>query len=352
MLELIDIVHYYGKKKLLDGVDLTLGENEVLCLLGPSGSGKSTILKIIAGFEKPSGGSVLYNGKDLLNEPVYKRNFGMVFQDYALFPHMSVYDNIAFGLKMKKESGPEADKKVRNAMKQVGMEKFGDRKVTDLSGGEQQRVALARSLVVRPALLMLDEPLGALDYSLRQSLIGELHEILGKNGIPSIYVTHDQNEAMSLSDRIAILHDGRIIQTAAPEELFTHPETAWCASFLGFHNFINGQAAAGGEISLRNFSKEIRFRSQTGMGPGTKVRILIKDGMIGSERAEKSDHALVLDAIPLQNIYRGDYYDVLLKIDGNCEITLRSRDKVPTELPVQVICPKDRIIVYPDRSEQ
>ena len=350
MLELIDIVHYYGKKKLLDGVNLTLGENEVLCLLGPSGSGKSTILKIIAGFEKPSGGSVLYNGKNLINEPVYKRNFGMVFQDYALFPHMSVYDNIAFGLKMKKESGPEADKKVRNAMKQVGMEKFGERKVTDLSGGEQQRVALARSLVVRPALLMLDEPLGALDYSLRQSLIGELHEILGKNGIPSIYVTHDQNEAMSLSDRIAILHNGRIIQTAAPETLFSHPETAWCASFLGFHNFIKGQTASSGEIAIRNFSKELRFRSETGSLPGTSVEVLIKDGMINSGPAEKNGRALVLDAVPVQNIYRGDYYDVLLKIDENCEITLRSREKVPTGQTVAVTCPEDRVIVYPNST--
>lgn len=347
MLELVDIVHNYDGKKLLDGLNFTLDENEVLCLLGPSGSGKSTILKIIAGFEIPQSGAVLYNGRNILNDPVYKRNFGMVFQDYALFPHMNVYENIAFGLRMKGEKNPELERKVRSALKQVGMERFADRKVTDLSGGEQQRVALARSLVVRPSLLMLDEPLGALDYSLRQVLIGELREILGKNGIPAIYVTHDQNEAMSLSDRIAILHDGKIIQNDTPEKLFARPADLWCARFLGFADFIPGHTTAEGKIRIRNFDRDVLF-SPAEPCPGDSVTLLVKDGKFISDADGIDPAALVLNAVPLQNTYRGDYYDVRMKIDADIEITLKSRVKLTADRMVRICCPQDRIIVYPN----
>lgn len=352
MLELIDIVHNYDGKRLLDGVNFSVGENEVLCLLGPSGGGKSTILRIIAGFEKPLSGKVLYRGRDIMNDPVHKRDFGMVFQDYALFPHMSVYDNIAFGLRMKGETGAEIGKKVQEALVQVGMAGFENRKVTDLSGGEQQRVALARSLVVRPSLLMLDEPLGALDYSLRQTLIEELHDILGKNGLSAIYVTHDQNEAMALSDRIAILHGGRIIQADTPENLFSHPVDPWCANFLGFHNLINGKILSSGVVSIKNFANEIRLDVPgCGLPERGHAVILLKEGSILSDGETAENDSLVLDAVPQQNLYRGDYYDVRLKIDEETEITFKSRTKLSVGKVLKLTCKREDIIVYAQKAQ-
>ncbi len=345
MLELRDIRHTYDGEILLDDVSFSVGEDEVLCLLGSSGSGKSTILRIIAGFEQPLSGDVLYNGKSILNEPVYKRNFGMVFQDYALFPHMSVYENIAFGLRMKRAGTGELDRMVRAALKQVGMEQFGDRKVTELSGGEQQRVALARSLVVRPSLLMLDEPLGALDYALRQALIGELKEILGKNGIPSIYVTHDQNEAMSLADRIAILHGGKILQTGSPEDLYSHPVNEWCARFLGFNNIVPGIAADSGGILIRNFGQTVPLPAGIGAGsPNSAPRVLLKTGEILTGDAEPG--ALVLEAHPVSNTYRGDYYDIILEIDPDVRLTLQNRSKAPLDETVRLSYRPEGIILY------
>lgn len=352
MLELIDIVHNYDGKRLLDGVNFSVGENEVLCLLGPSGGGKSTILRIIAGFEKPLSGKVLYKGRDITNEPVYSRDFGMVFQDYALFPHMSVYENIAFGLRMKGETGTELGKKVQTALDQVGMTGFADRKVTDLSGGEQQRVALARSLVVRPSLLMLDEPLGALDYSLRQALIEELREILGKNGLSAIYVTHDQNEAMALSDRIAILHGGRIIQADTPEKLFAHPVDQWCANFLGFHNFVNGKILSPDTVMFRNFSNEVRLKVPgCGLPEEGSAAVLLKEGTVFLTGEVPADAALVLDAVPQQNLYRGEYYDVRLKIDEQTEITLKNKTKLPAGQVLKIVCSAEDIIVYAEKTQ-
>ena len=352
MLELVDIVHNYEGVRLLDGVNFSVGENEVLCLLGPSGGGKSTILKIIAGFEKPESGKVLYHGRDITNDPIYKRDFGMVFQDYALFPHMSVYENIAFGLRMKRKTGEEIEKKVMNALDQVGMTGFAKRKVTDLSGGEQQRVALARSLVVRPSLLMLDEPLGALDYSLRQTLINELHDILGKNGISSIYVTHDRNEAMALSDRIAILHEGKIIQADTPEKLFARPVDPWCANFLGYHNFVAGKIISSETVSFCNFSGEVRVNAPIcGNAESDDAMILLKEGTILAEGEAIGNNALALDAVPLQNLYRGEYYDVTLKINEETEITIKSKTKAPLGQSLKISFAGDDIIVYAQKPQ-
>ncbi len=352
MLELVDIVHNYEGVRLLDGVNFSVGENEVLCLLGPSGGGKSTILKIIAGFEKPESGKVLYRGRDITNDPIYKREFGMVFQDYALFPHMSVYENIAFGLRMKRKTGEEIEKKVMNALDQVGMTGFAKRKVTDLSGGEQQRVALARSLVVRPSLLMLDEPLGALDYSLRQTLINELHDILGKNGISSIYVTHDRNEAMALSDRIAILHEGKIIQADTPEKLFARPVDPGCANFLGYHNFVAGKIISSETVSFCNFSGEVRINVPIcGNAESDDAMILLKEGTILAEGEAIGNNALALDAVPQQNLYRGEYYDVTLKINEETEITIKSKAKAPLGQSLKLSFAEDDIIVYAQKPQ-
>ncbi len=223
---------------LLGGIDFDLHEKETLCLLGPSGSGKSTLLRIIAGLEKMDAGSILWHGKDISNLPVEKRNFGLMFQDYALFPHMSVSENIAFGPRMRGWKKEAIQERIIQTLQIVKMENFADRRVVDLSGGEKQRVALARTIAPKPDLLMLDEPLGALDKALRDELGQVLREILGELQIPTIYVTHDQEEAFTVGDCVAVLNFGKILQMGTPEEIYTTPASLWIAGFLGFSNQV------------------------------------------------------------------------------------------------------------------
>jgi ABC-type Fe3+/spermidine/putrescine transport system ATPase subunit len=215
--------------------------HETVCLLGPSGSGKSTLLRIIAGLELPERGRLCWDGQDLAGVPTHLRRFGLVFQDYALFPHLNVAENIAFGLRMAHRSPAEIDSQVTRLLERVNLNGFASRRVTDLSGGEQQRVALARALAPEPRLLMFDEPLGALDRSLRESLLQELRRLLHSTGIPAIYVTHDQEEAFTLADRVLILHDGTIIRAGTPEEIWQAPGSAWVARFLDIGNVLEGK---------------------------------------------------------------------------------------------------------------
>jgi spermidine/putrescine transport system ATP-binding protein len=240
MLELIDIHKSYQGQPLLRGVSGTVSAGETVCLLGPSGSGKSTLLRIIAGLETPERGQVIWNGEDLAGVPVHRRGFGLVFQDYALFPHLTVAENVAFGLKMQNLAGAEINLRVANILEMVNLSGFGDRLVTDLSGGEQQRVALARALAPNPRLLMFDEPLGALDRNLREQLMDELRRILHESGVPAIYVTHDQEEAFTLADRVLLLHDGVIFRSGTPEQVWSNPGSVWAAQFLDAGNVVEG----------------------------------------------------------------------------------------------------------------
>jgi spermidine/putrescine transport system ATP-binding protein len=242
-LDVIDLHKEFEGKPLLEGVNFHVTAGETLCLLGSSGSGKSTILRIIAGIETPDAGQLLWNGGDLTPIPVFRRRFGLMFQDYALFPHLSVKENVAFGLRMQNLSRTEIAGKVRAALERVNMSAFADRRVTDLSGGEQQRIALARALVARPRLLMLDEPLGALDRALREQLSADLWQVLERMDIPVIYVTHDQQEAFAFADRLLILHDGRIIQSGTPQEVYNRPQSPWLAEFMGHRNHLAGKVA-------------------------------------------------------------------------------------------------------------
>lgn len=241
MLEVDGIFKTYENKPLLRGLSFAVHPDETVCLLGASGSGKSTLLRIIAGLEQPESGRVLWDQQDLANIPVHRRNFGLMFQDYALFPNRSVTENVAFGLQMREMKQAEIHHKVIEALEQVHMGGFKDRRVTDLSGGEQQRVALARALAPRPRLLMLDEPLGALDRSLREQLIEELHNLLKSTGVPAIYVTHDQEEAFALADRLILLHEGLIVQSGSPEDIYRCPQSEWVARFLGLNNLLQGR---------------------------------------------------------------------------------------------------------------
>ena len=248
MLGLIDIHKTYETQPLLSGISFSVEAGETVCLLGASGSGKSTLLRIISGLEQSESGQVLWNGADLASVPTHERNFGLVFQDYALFPHLSVTENVAFGLKMQNLPQDEIKLRVTASLEQVNLSGFAHRQVTDLSGGEQQRVALARALAPHPRLLMFDEPLGALDRALRDHLLDELRGILHASGVPAIYVTHDQEEAFAIADRIVLLHDGQIVQEGAPVDVFAHPASGWVANFLGLGNVIEGKWLGDGRV--------------------------------------------------------------------------------------------------------
>jgi ABC-type Fe3+/spermidine/putrescine transport system ATPase subunit len=240
MLEVHHSFKTYEGKPLLKDISFKVDTGETICLLGASGSGKSTLLRIIAGLEDSDSGFVSFNGVDLTSTPPHLRDFGLVFQDYALFPHLNVYDNVAFGLKMRRLLQDEITQRVAKSLETVNLGGFENRQVTDLSGGEQQRVALARALATRPRLLMFDEPLGALDRTLREDLLNELRSILHNTNIPAIYVTHDQEEAFTIADRVLILHNGEIIRAGTPAEVWANPESAFVAGFLGLGNVIEG----------------------------------------------------------------------------------------------------------------
>jgi len=228
----------YGTVTAVDGVDLEIGRGEFFTMLGPSGSGKTTTLRMIAGFERPDAGTVELAGKDVSSLPPFDRDVNTVFQDYALFPHMTVQQNVEYGLRVKKVPRAERDVKAREVLAMVRLEGYGDRKPAQLSGGQRQRVALARAIVNRPQALLLDEPLGALDLKLRQELQIELKQIQKELGMTFVYVTHDQEEALTMSDRIAVFNDGRIEQVGTPAEMYEHPRTTFVAGFIGTSNIL------------------------------------------------------------------------------------------------------------------
>ena len=252
MLALHNIHKSFDDKPVLRGVSLTIAVGEVVVLLGPSGCGKTTLLRIMAGLETAVAGDLLLDGQDLTRLPVHKRNFGFVFQDYALFPHKNVRQNVAFGLRMQNWSAEQIDDRVTQMLDLVGLSGFGERPIYELSGGEQQRVALARSLAPAPRLLLLDEPLGALDRALRERLMVDLRTILKQvgtvlgqpEGITAVYVTHDQAEAFAIADRVVVMNAGQIEQEGRPTDLYRQPRTPFVARFLGMENIIDGQITA------------------------------------------------------------------------------------------------------------
>ena len=237
-IHLVGLVKKYDDVVAVDGIDLAVAGGEFFSLLGPSGCGKTTTLRMIAGFEQPTAGRVVLNGVDVADTPPHRRSVNTVFQHYALFPHLSVYDNVAFGLRFKDTSKGDERKKVGDALALVRMEGYEKRKPTQLSGGQQQRVALARALVLSPEVLLLDEPLGALDAKLRKALQIELKSLQEAVGVTFIYVTHDQEEALTMSDRLAVMSDGRIEQVGTPQQVYEEPASAYVADFLGVSNLM------------------------------------------------------------------------------------------------------------------
>ncbi|MDP9611749.1 ABC transporter ATP-binding protein [Streptomyces demainii] len=233
----------FGAVRAVDAVDLTVHQGEFFSLLGPSGSGKTTLLRLVAGFERPTGGRIELAGHDVTAMPANRRDVHTVFQDYALFPHMSVEQNVAYALTVRGVRKAERLARAREALTTVRLDGFASRRPAELSGGQRQRVALARALVDRPAVLLLDEPLGALDLALRQEMQAELKELQRTTGITFLLVTHDQEEALTMSDRLAVVRDGRIEQTGPPVEVYEHPATAFVAGFVGTTNLLRGEAA-------------------------------------------------------------------------------------------------------------
>jgi ABC-type Fe3+/spermidine/putrescine transport system ATPase subunit len=244
MLQVQDLVVRYDAKTVLHNIQLTVARGEIVCLLGASGCGKTTLLRTIAGLELPTQGDIRIDDGSIVKTPVHRRGFGLMFQDFALFPHMNVLQNVAFGLRMQGQSKAQQLHRAREVLNLVGLADFEARDVSQLSGGEKQRVALARSLAPNPRLLMLDEPLGSLDAAFRERLALDLRQIIKQVGLTAIYVTHDQQEAFAIADRIAVMNAGRIEQIAAPDTLYQAPETVFVAQFLGLNNIISGALAA------------------------------------------------------------------------------------------------------------
>ncbi|CAI8981590.1 ABC transporter ATP-binding protein [Pseudomonas sp. IT-P260] len=259
LVSLRNLNKHYGDFAAVDNISLDIRDGEFLTFLGSSGSGKSTTLSMLAGFETPSSGEILVNGQSLVNVPPHKRDIGMVFQRYSLFPHLSVRDNIAFPLAIRKLAAAERDKRVDAMLKLVQLEQFAHRRPSQLSGGQQQRVAIARALVYEPRILLMDEPLGALDKKLREDLQDELRQLHRRLGITIVYVTHDQEEAMRLSQRIAIFSHGKIVGLGSGYDLYQNPPNAFVASFLGNSNFLKLKAQGNAAASFEGQSLSIRL---------------------------------------------------------------------------------------------
>ena len=240
VLDIQNVTKQFGLVKAVDSFSLTVADGELVCLLGPSGSGKSTLLRMVGGFENPTGGAITIDGEDVTRVPPERRSTGMVFQSHALWTHMNVFKNIAFGLKLRRRPAEEIKHRVDAVLELVGLGGYGTRQVTQLSGGQQQRVALARSLVLEPKILLLDEPFASLDQHLRERLREEVRDIQQRLGITTLFVTHGQDEALALADRIVVMRDGATEQIGAPDTVYREPETPFVAGFIGTMNLVEG----------------------------------------------------------------------------------------------------------------
>ena len=330
MLELRDVEKVFGEERVLRDVSLEIPAGEIMALVGPSGSGKTTLLRIIAGLETADEGRLFLDGRDLTEIAVHKRGFGMVFQDYALFPHKRVFENVAFGLRMLGWDRERIGARVREMLALVGMAGFEERPIHELSGGEQQRVALARALAPSPRLLLLDEPLGALDRALRERLMGELRSILKaagemserERGITSIYVTHDQAEAFAVADRVAVIRRGAIEQIDAPARLYRRPRTPFVARFIGMENLLTAEIAGREPAEARTALGELRVAAAGSPGAvGERAIVLIRPDA-GRVLAAGEEGVNVVTGRLESVSFRGRYQ----------EVTVRTGDDVVLEL--------------------
>jgi putative spermidine/putrescine transport system ATP-binding protein len=305
-----NVARHYGAVKAVDDVSFDIRDGEFFAMLGPSGSGKTTCLRLIAGFEQPTAGVVAIHGRDVNGVPPYDRDVNTVFQDYALFPHMSVLENVGYGLMIAKVPKREREKRAEEMLAMVALEGFGKRRPSQLSGGQRQRVALARALVNGPSVLLLDEPLGALDLKLREQMQVELKAIQRRVGITFIFVTHDQGEALSMSDRVAVFNQGRIEQMASPAELYERPRTAFVAGFVGVSNLVAGELAhrlAGSDRPVSVRPEKIHLEPESATPPANAQQV-----------AGRVESVLYLGA--------NTRYQVALEGGGELTVMLQNRD--------------------------
>lgn len=303
----------FGDFKVIDGLNLDIARGEFVSLLGPSGSGKTTLLMMLAGFESPSGGKIIVDGKAINAVPSYKRNMGVVFQNYALFPHMSVGENIAFPLQMRGLGKSEISGKVKKVLDMVQLSSMRERKPSQLSGGQQQRVALARALVFEPGVVLMDEPLGALDKQLREQMQLDIRALHNRLGLTIVFVTHDQGEALTMSDRIAVFNKGQIEQIGSPREIYDEPRTRFVAEFIGETNLAEGtvESIEGRNTLIRLENGGGLTASSTGaLTPGKKVFVSIRPERIGLGGEANSDNNL--DSCVTDSVYQGDHLRIQL----------------------------------------
>jgi putative spermidine/putrescine transport system ATP-binding protein len=320
---------YDGENLVVKDLNLIMPKGEFLTMLGPSGSGKTTCLMMLAGFETATYGDIRLDGVSINNIPPHKRGIGMVFQNYALFPHMTVAENLSFPLEVRKMGKSKREEKINRALGMVQMESFGGRRPSQLSGGQQQRVALARALVFEPELVLMDEPLGALDKQLRESLQFEITKLAHNLGITVVYVTHDQTEALTMSDRVAVFDDGRIQQLAPPDQLYESPENSFVAQFIGENNTLEGvvKEIKGGVALVQLDSGEIIEAKPVNVSKaGERTRVSIRPERVEYNPERMREGAFTLKAEVLEFIYMGDIFRTRLKVAGKDDFVIKTRN--------------------------
>ncbi|MGD1995659.1 MAG: ABC transporter ATP-binding protein [Anaerolineae bacterium] len=314
-LEIRNLGKSYPDGWTLSEVTLAVEEGEIISFLGPSGCGKTTLLRLIAGLETPEAGEVLVKGEEVTHMPPHLRGFGLMFQEYALFPHRDVFGNVAFGLHIASANRDTTQARVTEVLELVGLAGFEQRDVNQLSGGERQRVALARSLAPQPRLLMLDEPLGALDRTLRERLLEELPTILKRVGVTTITVTHDQEEAFAIADRVAVMHAGRVVQQGTPEEVYREPASRWVAQFLGLTNLLSARVVAEGTVETP--LGQLQVGRMGGVSPGSEGTLLVRPEAARLGDAETNR----VSGVVTGHTFRGSRYRVDLKLEGEFDMT-------------------------------
>ena len=320
---------YDGETLVVKDLNLSMPKGEFLTMLGPSGSGKTTCLMMLAGFETATHGEILLDGKPINNIPPHKRGIGMVFQNYALFPHMTIGENLGFPLEVRGMGKSDREAKIKRALDMVQMASFVNRRPAQLSGGQQQRVALARALVFEPELVLMDEPLGALDKQLREHMQFEITNLAHNLGITTVYVTHDQTEALTMSDRVAVFNDGRIQQLAAPEDLYERPDNSFVAQFIGENNKLEGriESIGGSTCTVRLDDGTIIDAQPINVSKvGERTRVSIRPERVESnpDRLPKGGH--LIDAEVQEFIYMGDTFRVRLKVAGQTDFIMKYRN--------------------------
>jgi len=320
---------YDGESLVVKDLNLSMPKGEFLTMLGPSGSGKTTCLMMLAGFETATHGDIRLNGKPINNIPPHKRGIGMVFQNYALFPHMSVAENLSFPLEVRGIGKSDREKKITRALDMVQMGEFAGRRPAQLSGGQQQRIALARALVFEPELVLMDEPLGALDKQLRETLQFEITHLAHRLGITVVYVTHDQTEALTMSDRVAVFEAGRIQQLAPPDELYEAPTNSFVAQFIGENNTLDGEVVEMGDgvckVKLDD-GQVIEAKPVNVDGVGDRTLVSIRPERVEFDRARLREGAYTIKAEVQEFIYMGDIFRTRLKVAGKEDFIVKTRN--------------------------